>query len=85
MLETSKMTFIIDHTTSQLWNHKSTPPTTLNDWRISPQSAVFINSNTKYTYPDNPEDKEVTVTNFNKIPKNTLVVKYNTDIMRRLK
>lgn len=85
MLETSKMTFIIDHTTSQLWNHKSTPPTTLNDWRISPQSAVFINSNTKYTYPDNPEDKDVIVTNFNRIPKNTLAVKYNTDIMRRLK
>lgn len=83
MLETSKMTFIIDHTTSQLWDHKSTPPTTLDDWRTSARHAVFINCNTKYTYPDQADDAVVNVTKFNKIPSNTLVVKYNTDIMRR--
>lgn len=85
MLETSKITFIIDNTTPQLWDHKSTPPTTLNNWRIQSQNAVFINCNAKYSYPDDPNDIEVPVTNFKKVPKNTLVVKYNTDIMRRFK
>lgn len=85
MLETSNMTFIIDHTTPQLWNHNSTPPTSLNDWRTMTKSAVFIDSNAKYQYPDDAEDTTETVTKFHKIPEKTLVVKYNMDIFRRIK
>ena len=84
MLETSEIAFIIDHMRSALWDHNSTPPTTLDDWNNSfHTTSVGIDSNDRYEYPDNPDDVKVEVKKFRKLPDKTLVVKYNTDLMRR--
>ena len=62
----------------------STPPTTLDDWNNSfNTTAVGIDSNDTYEYPDDPDDIKVEVKKFRKLPDKTLVVKYNTDLMRR--
>ena len=80
MLEESGLTYIIEHKTQRFWDNESIPHTILEDYLHKPVSNVYINASSKYKIADYALG---TNASYNRVPENTLVVKQNSDILRR--